>query len=99
MRICGKPRHHDSKKQVQMASLENSIGANPAGSGRVPQSGLVQWGYCAIIHRFEDNMATAKRPPRGKLRGQKAIAHSLDEVVLHTLRLWRKHHLGYDQPK
>jgi integrase/recombinase XerD len=44
-------------------------------------------------------MATAKRPPRGKLRGQKAIAHSLDEVVLHTLRLWRKHHLGYDQTK
>jgi len=38
-------------------------------------------------------MATAKRPPRGKLRGQKAIPHSLDEVGRQTFRLWRKHHL------
>jgi integrase/recombinase XerD len=44
-------------------------------------------------------MTTAKLPPRGKLRGQMAIAHSLDEVIRQTLRLWRKHHLGYDQTK
>jgi integrase len=44
-------------------------------------------------------MATAKRPPRGKLRGQKAIPHSLDQVVQDTFRLWRKYHLGYDQTK
>lgn len=44
-------------------------------------------------------MATLKRSPRSKLRGQKARAHSLDEVVQQTFRLWRKHHLGYDQTK
>ena len=44
-------------------------------------------------------MAAAKRPPRGKLRGQKAIPQSLDEVIQDTFRLWRKHHLGYDQTK
>jgi hypothetical protein len=35
-------------------------------------------------------MATVRRPPRGKLRGQKAIPHSLDEVIRDTFRLWRK---------
>jgi hypothetical protein len=44
-------------------------------------------------------MATLKHSPRGKLSGQKAIAHSLDQVVQETFRLWRKHHLGYDQSK
>jgi len=44
-------------------------------------------------------MATLKRSLRSKLRGQKAGAHSLDEVVQQTFRLWRKHHLGYDQTK
>src|SRR5712692_3856643 len=44
-------------------------------------------------------MATLKRSPRSKLRGQKAGAHSLDEVVQKTFRLWRQHHLGYDQTK
>jgi integrase/recombinase XerD len=44
-------------------------------------------------------MATVRRSPQGKLRGQKAIAHSLDEVVRQTCRLWRRHHLGYDQTK
>jgi len=44
-------------------------------------------------------MATAKRSPRGKLRGHKTIPHSLDQVVQETFRLWRKHHLGYDQTK
>jgi hypothetical protein len=34
-----------------------------------------------------------------KLRGQKSIPHSLDVVIQQTLRLWRKHHLGYDQTK
>ena len=40
MRIGGRPLHHDSKKQVPIASSEN-YGANPA-SGGIPQSGLVQ---------------------------------------------------------
>lgn len=44
-------------------------------------------------------MATLKRSPRRKLRGQTAIAHSLDQVVQETFRLWRRHHLGYDQTK
>ena len=44
-------------------------------------------------------MATRKRVPRGTLRGQKVKTHALDEVVEQTFRLWRKHHLGYDQTK
>jgi integrase/recombinase XerD len=44
-------------------------------------------------------MATRNRVPRGTLRGQKGKTHSLDEVVEQTFRLWRKHHLGYDQTK
>lgn len=44
-------------------------------------------------------MATLKRVPRGKLRGQNASTRSLDDVVQKTFYLWRKHHLGYDQTK
>src|ERR1700733_3879022 len=44
-------------------------------------------------------MATPKRSPRQKLRGQTATAHSLSQVVQETFRLWRRHHLGYDQTK
>lgn len=44
-------------------------------------------------------MATLKRVPRGKLRGQKVNTYSLDVVVRKTFDLWRKHHLGYDQTK
>jgi integrase/recombinase XerD len=44
-------------------------------------------------------MATVRRSPRAKLRGQKAIPHFLDEVIRDTFRLWRKHDLGYDQSK
>lgn len=44
-------------------------------------------------------MATLKRSTRSKLRGQKASTQSLDEVVQKTFRLWRQHHLGYDQTK
>jgi integrase/recombinase XerD len=44
-------------------------------------------------------MATLNHSPQDKLRGQKAIAHSLDPVVQETFRLWRKHHLSYDQTK
>jgi integrase/recombinase XerD len=44
-------------------------------------------------------MATRTRVPRGIRRGQKAKPHALDEVVEQTFRLWRKHHLGYDQTK
>jgi integrase/recombinase XerD len=44
-------------------------------------------------------MAAPKRSPRGALRGKTAIAHSIDQVVQDTCRLWRKHHLDYDQTK
>jgi integrase/recombinase XerD len=44
-------------------------------------------------------MASLKGSPQPKLRGQKAIPHSLELVIQQTLRLWRKHHLGYDQTK
>jgi len=44
-------------------------------------------------------MASLKRSPKRKLRGQTPIAHSLDQVVQDTFRLWRKHHLGYDRTK
>ena len=44
-------------------------------------------------------MATPKHPSRRKLRGQMAIAHSLNQVVQDTVRLWRRHHLRYDQTK
>jgi integrase/recombinase XerD len=44
-------------------------------------------------------MASSKRSQRVELRGQRAIPHSLDLVIQQTLRLWRKHHLGYDQTK
>ena len=44
-------------------------------------------------------MATPRRSPGRKLRGQKAIPHSLDQVIRDTFRVWRKHHLGYDQTK
>jgi hypothetical protein len=60
---------------------------------------LAELAYCALIHRYEVIMATARRSPRRKLRGQKANPHSLDEVIQDTFRLWRKHHLGYDQTK
>jgi integrase/recombinase XerD len=36
---------------------------------------------------------------RGKVRGQKQEANSLGEVARQTARLWRKHHLTYDQTK
>jgi hypothetical protein len=42
MRISGRPRHHDSKKQVPIASSEKLDGAMQTGSTTVPQSGLVQ---------------------------------------------------------
>jgi integrase/recombinase XerD len=44
-------------------------------------------------------MATLKRSPQGQLRGQPASTHSLDDVVQETFRLWRKHHLDYNQTK
>jgi hypothetical protein len=44
-------------------------------------------------------MASPKRPFKRKLRGQTAIAQSLSQVVQETFRLWRGHHLGYDQTK
>jgi integrase/recombinase XerD len=47
-------------------------------------------------------MATEKRAKRPQSRGQRAKTQSserLAEVINETLRLWRKHHLGYDQTK
>jgi hypothetical protein len=44
-------------------------------------------------------MATLNRSPRGQLRGQPASAHFLNDVVQETFRLWRRHHLSYDQTK
>jgi hypothetical protein len=41
MRIGGKPRHHDSKKQVPMASSKNSM-VLPSRLDQVTESGLVQ---------------------------------------------------------
>jgi integrase/recombinase XerD len=35
----------------------------------------------------------------GKVRGQTQKANSLGEVARQTVRLWRKHHLTYDQTK
>src|SRR5215831_18688809 len=40
------------------------------------------------------------KPSRSrKVRSQRANAHSLAPVIQETFRLWRKHHLGYDQTK
>ena len=44
-------------------------------------------------------MATLKHSPRGQRRGQPAKTQSLDDVVQGTFRLWRKHHLDYDQTR
>ena len=44
-------------------------------------------------------MATLKHSLRGQRRGQPASTQSFDDVVQDTFRLWRKHHLGYDQTK
>ena len=34
-----------------------------------------------------------------EIRGQTAEANSLKEVMLETVKLWKKHHLSYDQSK
>lgn len=45
-------------------------------------------------------MSRAEPPGEGaELRGQNGSANSLREVVRETVRLWRKHHLTYDQTK
>ena len=47
-------------------------------------------------------MAGRSRPKRAKVRGNSTKAQSapgLADIVLETVRLWRKHHLGYDQTK
>ena len=51
------------------------------------------------FYRSEVLTATLMCSPWAKLRGQRAIPQSLDLVIQQTLRLWRKHHLGYDQTK
>jgi hypothetical protein len=52
MRICGQPRHHDSKKQVLIVSSEN-YDAIATRLGRIPQSGLVQSALCGSPHNAE----------------------------------------------
>src|SRR5215210_8796013 len=47
-------------------------------------------------------MAGRSRPKRAKVRGNSTkaqFAPGLGDIVLETVRLWRKHHLGYDQTK
>ena len=47
-------------------------------------------------------MAGRSRPKRAKVRGNSTKAQftpALADIVLETVRLWRKHHLGYDQTK
>src|SRR4051794_13598139 len=47
-------------------------------------------------------MAGRSRPKRAKVRGNSTkaqFAPGLADIVLETVRLWRKHHLGYDQTK
>src|SRR5207245_2086449 len=47
--MCGKPRHHDSKKQVPIASSEKLDGTSATRLGRIPQSGLVQSCFHAFV--------------------------------------------------
>src|SRR6266545_3171127 len=52
--------------------------------------------------RFGRFMAVRTRKKRAKVRGNQTKAQLpalLTAVVLETTRLWRKHHLGYDQTK
>ncbi len=47
-------------------------------------------------------MAHSGGPKRPKVRGNQPKAHfgaGLAEIVSETVRIWRKHHLGYDQTK
>jgi integrase/recombinase XerD len=47
-------------------------------------------------------MAGRSRSKRTKVRGNSTkaqFAPGLADIVLETVRLWRKHHLGYDQTK
>ena len=47
-------------------------------------------------------MAGRSRPKGEKVRGNSTkaqFAPGLADIVLETVRLWRKHHLGYDQTK
>lgn len=47
-------------------------------------------------------MAGRSRPKRAKVRGKQPkaqFASGLAGIVSETVRLWRKHHLGYDQTK
>jgi hypothetical protein len=47
-------------------------------------------------------MASRNRPQRAGVRGKSEKTHyasGLTEIVSETVRLWRKHHLGYDQTK
>ena len=44
-------------------------------------------------------MGRSKASKTHGLRGQTTKAQSLAPVIQETFRLWRKHHLGYDQTK
>ena len=47
-------------------------------------------------------MASRNRPKHAGVRGKSEKTHyasGLTEIASETVRLWRKHHLGYDQTK
>src|ERR1019366_7680787 len=66
------------------------------------QSNCAECGYCAVFRPSGGLMASRNRPKRAAVRGKSAKTHyasGLAEIVSETVRLWRKHHLGYDQTK
>lgn len=61
-----------------------------------------EYGYCAISGFGGDFMQVRSGAKRLKVRGKQAntqFSDGLGDVVQETTRLWRKHHLGYDQTK
>jgi len=94
MRICGQPRHHDSKKQVLIVSSEN-YHAIATRLGRIPQSGLVQSAFCGepqnaeferdlLRERVRSGIAAARKRGVvfGRRPGQRVKADRLAPKVL-----------------
>src|SRR5215475_4131858 len=66
------------------------------------ESECAEWPYCADSTPGLSPMSPPTRRKSPQRRGQTAKAPShadLAGVVRQTARLWRKHHLGYDQTK
>ena len=62
----------------------------------------VEYRYCALLQVTEGLMRDRSRAKQRKVRGQHTntpFDEGLADVVRETTRLWRKHHLGYDQTK